>query len=326
MKVLMLTARERIARYTRPGDIPGDWELVYMGPECSDAELLAAAGDADFIFADAVRPVSGELIKSMPKLRLVHSEGAGYNAIDVAAAKEKGVWVCNCPGMNAGAVAEQAVMLMLMVLRKACLAHKAVMDVRQIEFKMSFSQEGIPELGDKSVGFVGFGAIARATARLLKAFGCKMYYYSRSRASAEVEEEYGVEYLSLPELYGACDIVSLHVPVTAETTGMINAEAIARMRDGVIIINTARGDIVCQEDLAEAVSSGKVGGIGIDVYTPEPLRADNPLLHIPESAMERVVFSPHIGGITTKAFSTAHRHIWKNLRGVAEGKDPETTV
>jgi len=326
MKVLMLTLPERIERYTRPGDIPGDWELVYMSPDKSDEELLSVAGDADFIFADAVRPVSGALIKAMPNLRLVHSEGAGYNAIDVAAAKEKSVWVCNCPGMNAGAVAESAVMLMLMVLRKAHVAHNAVCEAKQIEFKLAFSQEGIPELGDKSVGFVGFGAIAKATAKLLKAFGCEMYYYSRRRIPEELEEEYGVRHMSLDELYAASDIISLHVPVTPETTGMINAGSIAKMKDGAIIINTARGDIICQEDLVEAIISGKIGGAGLDVYTPEPVTADNPLLHIPESAMERVIFAPHIGGITTKAFSTAHRHIWKNLRGVAAGEEPLTTV
>ena len=326
MKVLMLTLPERIARYSDPGDIPEDWELVYMGAERGDEELLAAAGDADFIFADAVRPVSGELIRAMPKLKLIHSEGAGFNAIDVDAAKARGIPVCNCPGMNAGAVAEQAVLLMLSVLRKAHVAHKAVCEGRQLEFKLAFSQEGIPELGDKTVGFVGFGAIARQTARLLKAFGCTMYYYDIFPARPEVEAECGVKRLSLDEIYAMSDIVSLHVPVTPETTGMINERAIAKMRPGVIIINTARGDIVCQEDLAAAVAEGKVGGIGLDVYSPEPVRPDNPLLHIPQEAMDRVIFSPHIGGITTKAFTTAHRHIWKNLRGVAAGQEPMTRV
>lgn len=326
MKVLMLTLPERIERYSDPSDIPSDWELVYMGAEETDEAIIAAAGDADFIFADAVRPVSGALIRSMPKLKLVHSEGAGYNAIDLAAARERGVAVCNCPGMNAGAVAEQTVLLMLSVLRKAHVAHEAVMAARQIEFKLSFSQEGIPELGDKTVGFVGFGAIARQTARLLKAFGCTMYCYNRSAVPEKVQRECGVVPVELDELYAKCDIVSLHVPVTPQTTGMINSEAISKMRDGVIIINTARGDIVCQEDLAQAVISGKVGGIGIDVYTPEPVQADNPLLHIPAESMERVIFSPHIGGITTKAFTTAHRHIWKNLKSVAAGNEPMTRV
>lgn len=326
MKVLMLTLPERIARYSDPADIPSDWELVYMGAEKSDAELLSAAADADFIFADAVRPVSGELIRSMPGLKLIHSEGAGFNAIDVAAARERGIAVCNCPGMNASAVAEQTVLLMLGVLRKAHVAHEAVLKARQIEFKLSFSQEGIPELGDKTVGFVGFGAIARQTARLLKAFGCIMYCYNRSPVPEDVLRSCGVSQVSLEQLYAASDIVSLHVPVTAETTGMINAGAIAKMKDGVIIINTARGDVVCQEDLAAAVASGKVGGIGLDVYSPEPVREDNPLLYLPQQAMDRVIFSPHIGGITTKAFTTAHRHIWKNLKAVAEGKPPMTTV
>lgn len=326
MKVLMLTLPERVDRYSRPEDIPEDWELVYMGADKSDGELLAAGGDADFIFADAVRTVSGELIRSMPRLKLIHSEGAGYNAIDVAAARERGIAVCNCPGMNASAVAEHTVMLMLSVLRKAHAAHDAVRMAKQIEFKLSFSQEGIPELGDKTVGLVGFGAIARRTAMLLRAFGCEMYYNSRSRASAENEREYGVSYLELDELYAKSDIVSLHVPVTPDTTGMINAGSIEKMKDGVIIINTARGDIICQKDLAGAVSSGKVGGIGIDVYSPEPVEKENPLLHIPEKAMERVIFSPHIAGITTKAFSTAHRHIWKNLKAAASGQPPMTCV
>lgn len=326
MKVLMLTMPERIARYSAPEDIPADWELIYMDADKSDGEILAAAGDADFIFADAVRPVSGNLIRSMPGLKLIHSEGAGYNAIDLSTARERGVAVCNCPGMNATAVAEQTVLLMLAVLRKAVAGHCSVRRARQIDFKLSFSQEGIPELGDMTVGFVGFGAIARQTARLLKAFGCTMYYYNRSAVPEEIQRECGASPLGLEELYARCHIISLHVPVTPETTGMINADSIAGMRDGVIIINTARGDIVCQEDLAAALICGKVGGIGLDVFSPEPVTEDNPLLHIPEEAMDRVIFSPHIGGITMKGFSTAHRHIWKNLKNVAAGLEPETRV
>lgn len=326
MKVLMLTMPQRVERYSAREDIPGDWELVYMGAEAGDGEILASAADADFIFADAMRPVSGELIRAMPRLRLIHSEGAGFSAIDGQAARERGIAVCNCPGMNATAVAEQTVLLMLGVLRRVWAGQQAVLRGGQIDFKLAFSGEGIRELGEMSVGFVGFGAIAQQTARLLKAFGCRMFYHSRSGVSPELELELGVERLEPDELYAACHIISLHVPAAPETIGMINAQSIGKMRDGAIIINTARGEIIRQEDMLQALLSGKLGGVGLDVFSPEPVREGDPLLGLPEQVLERVVLSPHIGGITVKGFTAAHRHIWKNLRAVARGESPMSRV
>lgn len=326
MKVLMLVLPERIQRYTAPGAIPADWELVYVPAEADDDQVLAAGGDCDFLFADAMRPVSGRIIRGMPNLKLIHSEGVGYNAIDVAQARALGIPVCNCAGVNAPAVAEQTVLLMLGVLKKVCPGHAAVRAGHQIDFKVSFAQSGIPELGEMTVGFLGFGAIARAVAARLAPFGCPMLYYDPYLSDREEERTLGIRKVTLDELYAQSDILSLHVPVTPETRGMINADAIGRMKPGVILINTARGEMVCQEDLAAALISGQVGGAGLDVYSPEPVTPDNPLLHLPESCMDRVLFSPHIGGLTQHSFRDAQARVWANFRRVAAGEAPQCVV
>ncbi len=322
----MLTAPARVEKYSSPDDIPPECELVYQPADAEDDRVLAAAGDAEAIFADAMRPVSGNLIRSMPNLKLIHSEGVGYNLIDIDAARERGVHVCNCPGVNADSVAEQAVLLMLGVLRKVHAGHQAVMDGHQIDFKHGFSEAGIPELGEKTVGFLGFGAIGRQTALRLKAFGCRMYYYDKFPLAPDQAAEYAVTYAGQDELLGLSDILSIHVPSGPDTRGMVNRAFIGKMRPGAILINTARGDILCQEDVADALIRGRLGGAGLDVLDPEPVEKDNLMVNLPGSCMHRVLFSPHIGGLSTRGFFRAHAMVWQNIRSLLDGSPLTHTV
>ena len=174
MLVLTVGSEARTRKYLPDLTITREVELVCVERGAANDDLIALAPDASVIVADAISPVDAQLIAAMPNLKLIHSEGVAFNAIDVDAARAKGVAVCNCAGVNAGTVAEQAVMLMLMCLRRALEGDRAVREGRQIALKERMMVEGFRELGDCTVGFVGFGAIGQATARYLRPWGCKM--------------------------------------------------------------------------------------------------------------------------------------------------------
>lgn len=321
MLVLTVGSEARTRKYLPDLPIVREVELVCAERGASDDELLALAPDAGVVVADAISPVDARLIAGMPNLKLIHSEGVAFNAIDVDAARSRGVAVCNCAGVNAGTVAEQAVMLMLMCLRRALEGDEAVRTGRQIELKERMMVEGFRELGDCAVGFVGFGAIGQATARYLRPWGCKMLYNKRHLLDEGTENELGVRFASLDDLLATCDIVSLHVPVTDETRGMVDGEFLSKMRPDVVLVNTARGDIVNQEALASALEAGSIAAAGLDTLTPEPVTCDNPLVNLSPEAAARVVFSPHVGGVAEGMFYRAHRTIWENIARLAAGEE-----
>lgn len=326
MKLLVIGDVKRTNKYLPQMDIVKETEIVVAARGSSDAEILDLCADADFIMADAISPVSASLIENMPKLKLIHSEGVAFNRIDCEAAAKAGVAVCNNAGVNSGAVAEQAIMLMLACLRDALAGDAAVRAGRQIQKKERMMVEGFRELGDCKVGFVGFGSIAQATAVRLSAWGCDMAYYKRTALTADEEARLNVRYLDLDELLSSCDIVSIHVPVTPETTELVDAEFLAKMKKGSILINTARGEIVDQLALKAAIIDGHIAAAGLDTLHPEPVRADNPLLHLPADLTHRIVFSPHIGGVSEGMFYRAHRTVWENIERVAKGEDPVNRV
>jgi lactate dehydrogenase-like 2-hydroxyacid dehydrogenase len=326
MKILVLTSKKRIEKYTDFSKIPDDWEMIYLDSVYDEKEALRRGKDADFIIVDAISPVTRHLIENMPNLRLIHSEGVGYNKIDVQAARERNIFVCNNASLNSGAVAEQAILLMLALLRRFQEGDKLVREGKQGQAKESFILDGIPELEFCHVGIIGFGNIGRATAKRLLGFGTRVSYYSRHRLSKEEEQKLKVEYLPLEELASTCDIISIHLPVTPETIGFVDRDFLRKMKPSAFLINTARGEIVDQKALAEALENGTIAGAGLDTLYPEPATLDNPLLNLSESCRFRVVFSPHIGGTTNGVFYQLHKNIWNNLFLAAQGKRPNNIV
>ncbi|WP_411677617.1 2-hydroxyacid dehydrogenase [Caproicibacter sp.] len=326
MKVLALTSQKRIEKYTDFSKIPNNWELLYLDSVYREEEALRIGKTADFIIADAVSPVSRNLIENMPNLRVIHSEGVGFNGIDTQAAREAGVYVCNNASLNSGAVAEQAILLMLALLRRLREGDSLVRQGKQGQAKISFILDGIPELESCHVGIVGFGSIGRATAKRLAAFGSKVSYFSRHRLSEQEENDFGAEYLPLDELAASCDIISLHLPVTPDTIGFVNGDFLKKMKPSAFLINTARGEIVDQNALAQALEDGSIAGAGLDTLDPEPATLENPLLNLSDSCRYRVLFSPHIGGTTDGVFYSLHRNIWNNLFLAAQGKRPNNIV
>ena len=326
MKILILGTRDRYETYLPRLPFIRQQELVYLDKSSSEETILAAAADAGILFVDAITPVTASLIGKMPNLKLIHSEGVAFDKIDLSAARERGIWVCNNKGCNAGAVAEQAIMLMLMLLRHGRTGDQAVRAGRQMAFKEHFMSAGITELSACRVGLVGFGDTARATAERLRPFGCEVYYYTKHRRSWEEEERCGVTYMPLEELAATCDVVSLHCAVTDETRNMVDEAFLGRMKPTACLINTARGELVDNEALRKALIDGHLAGAGLDTIAPEPVPADHPLVTLPAPACDRVVLEPHLGGITEAAFRRGHLHMWRNAERVADGHKPDNIV
>lgn len=326
MNILIEGAPERYQVYL-PDFVPLDrLSLTFCPLGSTNEERLALCPDAEVFLADAASTVDGDLIQRMPKLKMIHSEGVAFNGIDLHVARERGVFVCNNRGCNAGAVAEQTILLMLSLLRKGIPGDHAVREGRQIQRKEQAMVEGITELGDCKIGLIGFGAIAKATAQRLLPFGCKLFYFSAHRKEPEVEKALSVTYLPLDELLAACDIISLHAAVTPQTRGMVNEAFLSRMKHGSYLINTARGELVDHLAVKEALLSGQLAGAGFDTLSPEPVPADHPLVQLPPEIGERIVFSPHLGGITASSFRRAHQHMWTNVVRVLNGLRPDHIV
>ena len=326
MKALIIGNQERYEKFCPDTDFSRKVKKVYAALDTPVEEILRLGADASFLAADAIAKVPGEVIRSMPDLRIIQSEGVAFNGIDCQAAAERGIYVCNNKGINAAAVAEQAIFLMLGLLRSGRAGDRAVREGNQIRMKEQKMLEGITELGDCTVGLIGFGDIGRAVARCLLPFGCRLVYYTPSRKPEEIEKAYRISWMEPGEMAETCDIISLHVPVTPATEKMIDGPFLKRMKPTAFLINTARGEIVDNEALCRALEEGWIAGAGLDTVAPEPVPADHPLLQLSGAAEDRILFSPHLGGITTSTFRRAHRNIWQAFEDVAQGKRPANIV
>ena len=326
MKILIIGSKDRYDIFDPEIEVKKNAELVFAGRGTPDDALLAAGADANVLFADAISPVSRYLIENMPQLKLINSEGVAYDRIDLAAAKEHGIYVCNNKGCNAGAVAEHTIFLMLGLLRNAVEGQEAVIAGNQIRMKERRMAEGIIELSECSVGLYGFGDIAKATAKRLAAFGCRVFYTARSRRDAETEKEYNVTWLSPDELIRTCDFISLHTDVNPETRGLVDGAFLSKMRPEAMLVNTSRGELVDNQALREALLSGRIAGFAADTIAPEPVTADNPLVALPPEIMKKVFYSPHLGGITAGTFKRAHRMMWENAARIEAGEMPQNRV
>ena len=282
-------------------------EIVIV-PETDDAALMAALPAADVLW-HVLKPCTAAMIARAPKLRLIQKIGVGVNTIDLDAARACGIAVCNLPGTNARAVAELALALMLACLRRLPAFDAATRAGRGWSLDPAM-QDGLGELGGKTVGLVGYGAIPHALAPVLTALGCRVIYTSRA-PHADAPDAYR----PLEKLLAEADILSLHVPLDAATDRMIDQDALARMKPGAILINTARGGLVDQAALTDALRSGKLAAAGLDVFAAEPADPADPLLTLPN-----VVLTPHIGWLTTGTFTRSLSVAAENCRRLAAGE------
>jgi phosphoglycerate dehydrogenase-like enzyme len=281
---------------------------VMVVAESDQAGLAAALPEAEVLW-HVLKPCTAEIIGAAPKLRLIQKIGVGVNTIDLDAARARGIAVCNLPGTNAPAVAELTLALMLSTLRRLPAFDVATRGGRGWRLDPVI-QDGLGELGGKTVGLVGYGAIPRALAPVLVALGCRVIYTARG-PHADAPDGYH----PLDTLLAEADIVSLHVPLVAETDRLIGRDALARMKRGVILINTARGGLVDPAALVSALRSGQLAAAGLDVFEAEPADPADPLLALPN-----VVLTPHIGWLTSETFARSFSIAAENCRRLAAGE------
>ena len=321
IKLLVLEEKTVFERHA-PVELLRSCDITLLSQFTPVEEILSRSPDAEVLLANPTIPVGGALIRGLPNLKLIQTEGVGFEGVDLKAADQRGVFVCNCRGVNARAVAEHAVMLMLCCLRDVINGHSDVLEGRQNDKKVRYMKTGsLRELGDCTVGFVGYGAIGKEAARLAKAFGARTLYYKPHPG----DEDYA-EYCSLDGLLRQSDIVSLNLPLTAETENMADRDFFSRMKKGAILINTARGGLVNSGDLLDALASGQIACAGLDVLDHEPVQPDHILVTAPEEVRRRIIFTPHIGGVSAGAFVRTYDVILENIRRIQAGERPMNVV
>jgi D-3-phosphoglycerate dehydrogenase / 2-oxoglutarate reductase len=271
-------------------------------------KLLAAVPEADALLVRSATTVDAEVLGAAPKLKIVARAGIGLDNVDVDAATERGVLVVNAPTSNIHSAAEHALALLLAAARQVTAADASL---RAHTWKRS-SFSGT-EIFGKTVGVVGLGRIGQLVAQRLAAFGAHIVAYD-PYVSAARAAQLGIELLSLDELLGRSDFISVHLPKTPETAGLIDKDALAKTKPGVIIVNAARGGLVDEAALAEAVTSGHVRAAGIDVFTTEPC-TDSPLFDLPQ-----VVVTPHLGASTEEAQDRAGTDVAASVKLALAGE------
>lgn len=326
MKILVYGPKERYERY-RPSSFENkDIHLVFA--PFGDSQINAARmnTDAEVIFADPFFEITEEIISLLPNLKLIQSEGVAFNRFDLEAARKRNIYVCNNKGCNASSVAEHTVMLMLMSLRFGITGDAAVRAGHQMAMKEKIMKLDAPELADCTVGLIGFGDIAQAVAKRLSAFGCRLFYYSLHRRQENTEREFNITYLPLEKLVETCDIISLHCAVNDQTRKLVNAELLQHFKQGAILVNTARGDLMENSAVRQALMEGRLGGLAADTLAPEPTPADHPLVDLPKEIQVKTIFSPHLAGNTGSSFRKAHANMWNNVQLILKGERPEFVV
>lgn len=276
-------------------------------------EYQSAIADAQYLVGFVSGLVQTELFNSAPNLKLIQLLSAGYDDADPDAARSANVPVSNNGGANSVAVSEHAVLLMLAVCRQLVRQHTNVTAGRW----RGNQTPRLFELRGKTVGIVGLGSIGKKVARLVKAFGTEVIYYDIARLTEDQEDALGVRFRLLNELLSTADIVSLHTPLNASTHHMIGAEQLRLMQSSAFLVNTARGPVVDEKALYDALVSGEIAGAGLDVFDEEPPPSDNPLFQL-----ENAILTAHMAGPTFESHTARLRNAFDNVQRVARGEAP----
>ena len=306
MKIVILDG------YTEnPGDLTWDGfaalgELTVYD-RTPPADILSRIGGAEIVYTNKT-PLTKETIEKAPNLKYIGVLATGYNVVDVNAAKARGIPVTNIPTYGTAAVAQYVFALLLEICHHAGHHADAVQKGRWSDSPyFCFWDYPLIELSGKTMGIIGYGRIGQATAQIARALGMKVIAYDAFAKAPEI--------VPLDELYERSDVISLHCPLFPETEGMINRDAIGKMKPGVILINTSRGPLIVEQDLREALLSGKVFAAASDVVSTEPIRRDNPLLGLPN-----MIITPHIAWAPRESRQRLMDIAVDNLRAFVAGR------
>lgn len=301
-----------------PGDL--DWGIlepygtvtVYDRTDTNE-ESIARIGDSDIVLVNKT-PLPASVIEACPSIKMIGMLATGYNIVDVDCARRHGIPVCNVPCYSTNAVAQFSIALLLEVCHH-CGRHNILVHEGAWTSCQDFCLWTTPqmELADKTLGIIGYGRIGRQTAKIAEALGMNVIAYSRSHNS-------DANYVDLDTLLRESDVISLHCPLFPETKEIISRENIAKMKDGVILINTARGGLIDEQAVSDALTAGKIRGAAVDVTTVEPIRKENPLLSAPNC-----IITPHMAWTPIEARRRLMYTVRDNIRALTEGA-PQNVV
>lgn len=298
--------------------LPEGFSFDY-GTGSGEEAMMEIIRDADFAIAGQVA-VNAAVLGAARKLKLLHKWGVGVDNIDVDAARRLGIRVARTTGSNAVAVAEFSLAMILMALRFPAYGHHKLMGG---EWRGPSRLPGEAFLlSGKTVGIIGLGAIGQNLARLLQSFGCRVLYAKRTRLPVEEEQALGVIPATIDEIIAQADVISLNCPLTPETANLFDAAAFARMKPHAVLVNAARGGVVVEADLADALRRKVISGAAMDVFSVEPLPPDSPLIGI-----DNLTLTPHLAASTADTFEPTVRRMFANMERVAKGEPiPERDV
>lgn len=285
---------------------------VYEKTE-TDEDIIKRAKDADAIFIVYIN-INEKILKNLPKLKYIGVLSTGYDSIDLDLCKEYGIVVTNVPSYGSRVVAQHALALLLEITTRIGHHDKEVKNGRwQKEGFWHFGDYTLVELYQKTVGIIGLGEIGLEAAKIYKALGMKVLAYNRSKNKYALEY---IEYVDLDYLYENSDIIDLHLPLTKDTYDFVDKKSIEKMKDGVIIINTARGGLINEYDLRNGIDNGKIYAAGLDVVKNEPIQNDDPLL-----GYDNIIITPHMAWGPKETRKRLLDIAIKNFKGYLEGED-----
>ena len=296
-----------------PGDLSWDFlkefgTVTYYDRTIGQALTIERIGDADIILLNKT-PITDSILAACPNLKLICILATGYNVVDCGAAARRGIPVCNVPGYGTDSVAQFTFALLLELCCHVGL-HSQSVHAGEWTISPDFCYWKTPqmELAGKTMGIIGFGSIGRAVGKIAEALGMRVLAYSRNRRGE-------ANYVDLHTLFAQSDVVSLHCPLFPETKHIINADALTLMKDGAILLNTARGPLIDEAAVADALRSGKLRGAAMDVVDNEPIPADSPLLSAPNC-----IITPHMAWAPIEARQRILDITAENIRGFLEGR------
>ncbi len=315
MKIVVLDG------YTEnPGDLSwsgleklGSLTVYDRTPLNDEDEIIKRIGDAEAIYTNKT-PLSKKTLEAAPNLKFIGVLATGYNVVDVNAAKDKGIVVSNIPSYGTAAVAQFAIAMLLEICHHVAHHSDAVHEGRwEKNADWCFWDYPLIELANKTMGIIGFGRIGQGTGNIAQAMGMKVLAYD-SYVNTALESD-TCKYTDLDTLLKQSDVIALHCPLFPETQGIINKDTIAKMKDGVIILNNSRGPLIVEQDLADALNSGKVYAAGLDVVSSEPIKGDNPLLKA-----KNCIITPHISWAPKESRQRLMDIAVDNLQQFIDGK------
>ena len=323
-KVLSILPRERFEN--AEVSFPAELEFSFKHVTTED-EIIEACRGIDFLFVPAAfPPITASVLSNIPSVRMIQSAGTGYDKVDTESAARCNIPVANSPGVNITTVAEFTVAMIITLQRRMFIADREIKAGNYNLVREKLFSGGLKEISDLRLGLVGFGAIGRKVAQIAGLLGARVSYFDVYRPDRAVEEQLRVSYSDFDDLLRTSEAVSIHTPLTKHTYHLIGRRELRLMGPGSILINTARGEIVAPEALANALEDEHLMGAAIDTLYPEPPPQDHPLLNLSKPARDRLLITPHIAGTTKRAFQRMLSQAIANIAAVAAGHPPKHVV